>query len=68
MKEIYKKIKEIKNRNLINENDKILIAFSGGPDSMFLYYILKKIQKEYNLEISLIYINPISLMLFPHFR
>ena len=57
MKEIYKKIKEIKNRNLINENDKILIAFSGGPDSMFLYYILKKIQKEYNLEISLIYIN-----------
>lgn len=57
MKEIYKKIKEIKNRNLINKNDKILIAFSGGPDSMFLYHILKKIQKEYNLEISLIYIN-----------
>lgn len=57
MKEIYKKIKEIKNRNLISENDKILIAFSGGPDSMFLYYILKTLQKEYNLKISLIYIN-----------
>ena len=57
MKEIYKKIKEIKNRNLINENDKILIAFSGGPDSMFLYYVLKTLQKEYNLKISLIYIN-----------
>lgn len=57
MKEIYEKIKEIKNRNLISENDKILIAFSGGPDSMFLYYILKTLQKEYNLKISLIYIN-----------
>ncbi len=57
MKEFYKKIKEIKNRNLISENDKILIAFSGGPDSMFLYYILKTLQKEYNLKISLIYIN-----------
>lgn len=57
MKKIEKKIKEIKNRNLINENDKILIAFSGGPDSMFLYYILKTLQKEYKLEISLIYIN-----------
>lgn len=57
MKEIYEKIKEIKNRNLISENDKILIAFSGGPDSMFLYYILKTLQKEYNLKISFIYIN-----------
>ena len=57
MKEIYEKIKEIKNRNLISENDKILIAFSGGPDSMFLYYILKTLQKEYNFKISLIYIN-----------
>lgn len=57
MKEIYEKIKEIKNRNLISENDKILIAFSGGSDSMFLYYILKTLQKEYNLKISLIYIN-----------
>ena len=57
MKKIEKKIKEIKDKNLINENDKILIAFSGGPDSMFLYYVLKTLQKEYKLEISLIYIN-----------
>ena len=57
MKKIAKKIKEIKDKNLINENDKILIAFSGGPDSMFLYYVLKTLQKEYKLEISLIYIN-----------
>ena len=27
--------------NLIEKDDKILIAFSGGPDSVFLYYILK---------------------------
>ena len=38
MKEIYEKIKEIKNRNLISENDKILIAFSGGPDVFVLYF------------------------------
>ena len=38
---IENKLRKIIENNLIEKNDKILIAFSGGPDSVFLYYILK---------------------------
>ena len=52
-----KKVEELKKSGLIRKNEKILIAFSGGPDSVFLYNLLDFLKKEYSLEISLMYIN-----------
>ena len=57
----FKRIKEIESfitdHEMIKENDKVLIAFSGGPDSVFLFHALNSIKERYNLEISVIYIN-----------
>ena len=52
-----KKVEELKKSGLIKKNEKILIAFSGGPDSVFLYNLLNFLKEEYFLEISLTYIN-----------
>ncbi len=52
-----KKAEELKKSGLIKKNEKILIAFSGGPDSVFLYNLLNFLKEEYFLKISLTYIN-----------
>ena len=52
-----KKVEELKKSGLIRKKEKILIAFSGGPDSVFLYNLLNFLKEEYFLEISLMYIN-----------
>src|SRR5208283_3403414 len=49
--------KAIKQYHLINKNDKILIAFSGGADSLALLLVLLKIQNEFNLTLHLVHIN-----------
>lgn len=56
-KKILNKINDLKKNNLLVENSKILIAFSGGPDSVFLYYLLKFLQQEYKLTLGLVYVN-----------
>ncbi|MGF6907053.1 tRNA lysidine(34) synthetase TilS [Fusobacterium sp. PH5-44] len=43
--------------NLIKENDKILVAFSGGPDSVFLTELLKEFQKITPFTFSLAHVN-----------
>ncbi len=43
--------------NLIEKNEKILIAISGGPDSVFLFHILYMLKEEYNMEIGLVHLN-----------
>ena len=58
MKRIEQKvIKFIAEKKLIENGDKILVALSGGPDSVFLLRFLIKYKKKYNLEISAIHIN-----------
>ena len=52
-----KKVEELKKSGLIKKNEKILIAFSGGPDSVFLYNLLFFLREYYLIEISLIYVN-----------
>ena len=52
-----KKVEELKKSGLIKKNEKILIAFSGGPDSVFLYNLLLFLKGYYSIEISLIYVN-----------
>ncbi len=55
---MYKKIIEfIETEELIQKNDKLLIAFSGGPDSVALARLLMDIRKDYKLELGLCHIN-----------
>ena len=56
-KKILKKSEEAIKKKLISEKDKILIAFSGGPDSVFLYHLLDLMKNMISLEISIAYIN-----------
>jgi tRNA(Ile)-lysidine synthase len=42
-------IRSINNRKLIEQDDSIVIAISGGPDSVAMTHLLHSIQAEYNL-------------------
>ncbi|BEO96868.1 tRNA lysidine(34) synthetase TilS [Fusobacterium nucleatum] len=46
-----------KKYNLIESNDIIVVGFSGGPDSVFLVEMLKKLQYFINFKIYLVHIN-----------
>lgn len=46
-----------KENNLIEYNDKILVALSGGPDSVCLLHILDSLKDELNLTIGAAHIN-----------
>lgn len=46
-----------KKYNLIENNDIIVVGFSGGPDSVFLVEMLKKLQDFFYFKIYLVHIN-----------
>ena len=46
-----------KKYNLIENNDTIVVGFSGGPDSVFLVEMLKKLKNFINFKIYLVHIN-----------
>ena len=46
-----------KKYNLIENNDIIVVGFSGGPDSVFLVEMLKKLKNFINFKIYLVHIN-----------
>lgn len=50
-------IQTINKYNLINENDKIVIGVSGGPDSMCLLHILNTLKTKLKIEIYVAHIN-----------
>lgn len=52
-----KVIKKIKDRNLVEKNDRIVLGCSGGPDSIFLLEVFLKIKEEFNLTLALVHIN-----------
>jgi tRNA(Ile)-lysidine synthase len=52
-----KELNIIKNKNIIEHNDSIVIAVSGGADSVFLMYMLKSLEQEYNLKLWVLHIN-----------
>ncbi len=47
----------IAGEKLIERNDKILVGFSGGADSVFLLSFLKKYQKKFNLSLVAVHLN-----------
>lgn len=47
----------IKEKSLFEKGDKVLVAFSGGPDSGFLLYVLNKFKKKLGIEIAACHIN-----------
>ncbi len=47
----------IKEYNLIEDGDQIVIGLSGGPDSMALLYILLAIREEIDFNIHIAHVN-----------
>ena len=52
-----KVIKTIEKYNLINNGDNIIVALSGGADSVSLLYVLVSLKEQYNLTISAAHLN-----------
>ena len=50
-------IQVVKENNLISQDDKIVVAVSGGPDSMTLLKLLNELKKEINFEIVVAHVN-----------
>lgn len=50
-------LRKIKRENLIEDGDKIILGFSGGPDSVFLLQALLYAQKSIDFQIVLAHIN-----------
>ena len=52
-----KVLKFIEQFKLIHNGDKILVAFSGGPDSVFTLHFLNKFKKKYGIELLALHFN-----------
>lgn len=55
MKEAYNFL--MNNYNLLNNNDYVVVAVSGGPDSMALMHLLQEIRNEVNINIVCAHVN-----------
>ena len=52
-----KVINYIKENKIIQQDDRILVALSGGPDSVCLLHMLYRIKDKFNLKLGAIHIN-----------
>jgi len=52
-----KTLKFIDENHLLEKNDKVLVALSGGADSVFLLYFLSKFKKRLGIELAAFHLN-----------
>ena len=52
-----KVLKFIDENSLISKGEKIIVSFSGGPDSVFLLYFLKKFQSRFKISLAAFHLN-----------
>ncbi len=57
---VNKILKTIRNFSMLKSGDSIVIALSGGPDSVFLFHILNKLRKKLNIELLTLHINHLA--------
>ncbi len=58
MTELLNKTKQtIAKYNMLTVEDRVVVAFSGGPDSVALFHLLRSLKKELKLEIYLAHLN-----------
>ncbi len=47
----------VEENGLLSKGDRVLVALSGGPDSVALLHMLTKLRREYELSLTAVYIN-----------
>jgi len=52
-----KVLRFIKENELYSPGEKVLVALSGGPDSVFLLHFLNKFKNKFKIEIGAVHIN-----------
>ena len=52
-----KVLRFIEQNKLISAGDKILVAFSGGPDSVFALHFLEKFRRKYKIDLRAVHFN-----------
>lgn len=52
-----KVLRFIQSKSLVDRGDRVLVALSGGPDSVFLLYFLSKFKKKYKLDLAAFHLN-----------
>lgn len=56
--QLLKKVRSYSEKNhLIGTNDRILAGVSGGADSVFLFFLLLKLQKELNFQMQVVHVH-----------
>ncbi len=50
-------IRTIEDRQLLQPGDRVLVALSGGPDSVALAHVLHSVRHRYDLELATVYVN-----------
>lgn len=50
-------LKTIKDYNMLQKNDVVIVGVSGGPDSIALLHILNSLKNDYNLKLFVVHVN-----------